>query len=153
MGFKEALDTCLRRKYATFQGRAARSEYWVFYLFQVAGIALFGSLAYYTFYANPSTLVLDFGNWPVLTWLTLAPLVLFILATLLPAISVTVRRLHDRNLSGWWYLVYIITGAIPFIERIAVLVFFFVTVMKGTEGENKYGPDPLAGPNTADVFA
>ena len=63
--------------------------------------------------------------------------VLYAFATWLPAISVQVRRLHDTNRSGgWWWL-----QLLPIIGTIIVFVW---TVSRGTEGDNDYGPDPLA---------
>src|SRR6185369_902792 len=75
MGFVEAIATCLR-KYVTFSGRARRSEYWYFLLFQ--GIAALAAAAV--------------NSWPV--WL-ITGLILF-----MPGVAVTVRRLHDVNRSG-----------------------------------------------------
>ncbi|MEJ2021636.1 MAG: DUF805 domain-containing protein [Maritimibacter sp.] len=61
---------------------------------------------------------------------------LFLLATLLPSISVTVRRLHDRDKSGWWYWLFLV----PIVGPIVLLVWF---ILEGTRGANSYGPDPL----------
>ncbi len=118
MDFGQAVKSCFS-KYATFSGRASRSEYWYFFLFTVivyivANIldaALFGGVA-----------VLDL----------IATVVL-----LLPGISVGVRRLHDKDLSGWWYLLVFI----PVIGWIVLLVWF---CQRGTVGPNRFGPDPLS---------
>jgi len=56
---------------------------------------------------------------------------------LLPCISVTIRRLHDRNRSGWWLLLHLI----PLLGTLILLIW---TTLKGTEGENDFGPDPLS---------
>lgn len=79
--------------------------------------------------------------------------VIFYLAILIPSIAVSVRRLHDRNLSGWWYLGMILASFIPFIGFIASIAFLVVMCLKGTDGENKYGPDPLKGAANAEVFS
>lgn len=50
-------------------------------------------------------------------------------------VAVTVRRLHDTNRSGWWYL-------LSFIPLIGDLVLFIFMCLKGTEGENRFGKDP-----------
>ena len=77
MGFVEAIKACFG-KYATFEGRARRSEYWYFGLFGfVVGL--------------------------VLGWIPVVGM-LISLAFLLPSIAVGVRRLHDVGKSGWWYL-------------------------------------------------
>ena len=63
--------------------------------------------------------------------------VIYAFGAWLPAISVQVRRLHDTNRSGgWWWL-----QVVPIIGTIIVFVWF---VTKGTDGDNDYGPDPLA---------
>jgi uncharacterized membrane protein YhaH (DUF805 family) len=73
------------RKYAVFSGRAPRAEYWWFYLSTVI-------------IQIPLTIVDEaIGNWSPLSSL-------FSLATFIPWLAVTVRRLHDTNRSGWWLL-------------------------------------------------
>ena len=98
------------RKYATFDGRATVREYWTFSL---ANIAL-GAL---------SLLVLP-GLFP-----------LVVLGTLLPALAVGVRRLHDQDRSAWYLLI----SFVPF----GVLVLLFWAARRGTVGSNDYGTDPL----------
>ena len=61
--------------------------------------------------------------------------VLFMLFNIIPAISVSVRRLHDVDKSGWWYWI----GLVPLIG----LIILFFYVQKGTVGANRFGPDPL----------
>lgn len=102
------------KKYATFQGRARRKEYWMFYLFNVIFSFLLG------FVDGTLGLTGDSGYGPLGG--------LYSLAVLIPAIAVGVRRMHDTGRSGWWLLV-------PFVN----LVF---AVSDGTQGANKYGPDP-----------
>ena len=67
---------------------------------------------------------------------------LYSLAVLLPALGVSVRRLHDTGRTGWWILI----GLIPLIGLIVLLVFFF---QEGDPGENEYGPNPKAEPAPA----
>ena len=110
MDFQTAVKTCFN-KYADFSGRAARSEFWWFALFTFA-----------------VSLVLNF------IWEPLGGL--WGLAVLLPSVAVGVRRLHDRGMTGWWYLLILI----PFLGAL-VLLFFFV--QKGDDGPNEYGADPL----------
>ena len=63
--------------------------------------------------------------------------VIWSLATLIPSISLGCRRLHDIGKSGWWQLIaFTIIGIIPLL---------WWSIVKGTEGENKYGPDVEAG--------
>jgi len=125
MDFMTAVKTVLG-KYATFSGRAQRSEFWWFYLFslivsavlQMVDRALFGTLV---------------GGQDVGI---LAPL--FSLAILLPSLAVGARRLHDTDRSGWWLLI----ALIPILGFLVLLYFF---VQRGTAGPNQHGADPLAG--------
>lgn len=66
-------------------------------------------------------------------------------------VAATVRRLHDRNISGWWYLAYMFLSAIPFVNLAVFVVLIIVLCLKGNDGVNKYGADPL-GNTDADVF-
>lgn len=95
MTFGESISTCLG-KYATFDGRASRSEYWWFVLF--------------------SCLVQGAG---AIVGHTIAGLLA--LALLLPGLAVLVRRLHDTGKTGWWMLV----GLIPLIGGL-ILLFWLV---------------------------
>ncbi len=108
------------KKYAVFQGRARRKEYWMFSLFQ-AGIipALAGVGAGY------------FGD------VALALFGIYYLATLIPILAVIVRRLHDTDRSGWWFSIQLV----PILGAIVLLAFF---VTDGTKGDNRFGPDPKA---------
>lgn len=82
-GFTEAIKVCFR-KYATFKGRASRSEYWWFTLF-TSLLGGFGSLLEAGMGSDGQALSALFG-----------------IATFLPSIAVAVRRLHDTDHSGWW---------------------------------------------------
>ena len=110
------------KKYAVFDGRARRKEYWFFVLFNVI-ISIV--LAVVDAAVGLST---DAGNVGVLGGI-------YWLAVLLPSIAVTVRRLHDTDRSGWWILI----SFVPFVGGIILLVF---TLFDGTPGPNKYGADP-----------
>lgn len=111
-----------KNNYANFSGRARRKEYWMFTLFYI--------IAY---------LVLSFidgiiGTFSMQTGIGLLG-GLFALASLLPAISVSVRRLHDTDRSGWWLL-------LAFIPIIGGLVLFIFYIMDSTPGENRFGANP-----------
>jgi len=105
------------KKYVTFSGRARRTEYWMFTLFNIIFSIVAGVL--------DVVLGLGFIN------------LLYTLAVLLPAIAVGVRRLHDTDRSGWWMLI----GLIPLIGAIVLLVFF---CLEGEKQENRFGADPKA---------
>lgn len=71
---------------------------------------------------------------------------LYALATFIPNLAVTVRRLHDQDKSGWWILI----SLIPLIGGIWLLVLYFID---GTPGPNRFGPDPKARGQDARVFS
>ena len=123
MGFQEAVRSVLRQ-YAVFVGRASRSEYWWFVLFNVLTTAVAAVLDLMLFGGEGSFL----GGSPLET--------LWSLILLLPNLAVTVRRLHDTGRVGWWLLI----GLVPVIGWIVLL---FWMVQRGDAGPNAYGPDPL----------
>ena len=112
------------KKYAVFEGRARRKEYWFFILFYMIIIFVLAFIDGMT------------GNLSAEAGMGLFSGI-FMLAMLIPSISVSVRRLHDTDHSGWWYWI----ALIPLVGAIVLLVFF---VTDGTVGQNQYGPDPKA---------
>lgn len=102
------------QKYAVFEGRARRTEFWVWWLVN----SLIGLVGF-------------FFEETDLEWIW----ILYALATFLPDLGVSIRRLHDTNRSGWWLLI----GLIPFIGALILLWFF---LQQSDEGENDYGPNP-----------
>lgn len=141
MTFMESVKRCLGPEYLfKFAGRASRSEYWWFMLFIV-------------FVNGAVSILIRFlpGNFMVICSLIISLL-------LLPAnLGVTVRRLHDRNLSGWWLLVPI---AMLFLWQMAggssqnanviasllalgmTLGYLAILAMPSQPGANRYGPPP-----------
>ena len=119
------------RKYAQFQGRSRRAEYWWFtlFVFIVSFILAFVDIAIRG--GEP-------GGFGILGGI-------FSLATLVPSLAVGVRRLHDTDRTGWWILI----GLIPLIGFIVLLIFY---VQDGTPGTNKFGPSPKH-ESDANVFA
>ncbi len=115
------------RKYAVFQGRARRREYWFFVLFNLLISLALGALdgILGTFDAQAGIGVL--GG-------------LYALAVFIPALAVTVRRLHDIDRSGWWILI----GFIPLIGAIILLVFL---VLDSNSGSNRFGENPKDHPH------
>jgi len=117
MNFQDAVRTCLQN-YVTFTGRARRSEFWFFILFNmlvqlvagivdgILGIGIIGMLAS--------------------------------LALFLPGLAVSVRRMHDTGRSGWWVLI----GLVPLVGVILLIVWY---VNRGEDGPNRFGPDPRGG--------
>lgn len=127
LSFQDAVRICFS-KYATFSGRARRTEYWYFVLFGFLGSAIAGILDTALFGMTAPDEALLAG--------------LFSLVTLLPGLSVLVRRLHDTGRSGWWFWIILI----PLIGAL-VLLWFLIT--RGDEGTNDYGPDPITHPTDA----
>ncbi len=127
MGFMEALTTVFRNKYATFSGRASRSEYWWGYL----GLAV-TSTVLQIFWVVGTIALLDFGQIAALP--SLIALVAA-LGLIIPSIAVNVRRLHDTGKSGWMLLIILI----PCIGFILWIVWM---VEDGQAHDNAYGPVP-----------
>lgn len=126
------------KNYFNFSGRACRKEilcFMLYYLIFLVIVGIFAALIMPALLNNPETataIVITILS--IVTWL--AAMGLFIL----PAISLSVRRLHDVNMSGWLLLLSLL-NFIPIIN-IAISIGFFVVLycIKGTDGENKYGP-------------
>jgi uncharacterized membrane protein YhaH (DUF805 family) len=99
------------RKYATFEGRATRPDYWWFTL--VNFIIVLGLEALiWTFVPIPSDTGQVAQNSPTASILAIVTLV-YLLATIIPNLALTVRRLHDTDRSGWWIFVNLIPLAGP----------------------------------------
>lgn len=114
----EYYKNAIKNKYAQFSGRARRSEYWYFVLFNFLisiAISIVASLL-----GND---IKDLASG------------LYSLAVLVPTLAVGSRRLHDTGRSAWWLLL----GLIPVIGWIILIVFF---ATDSTPGDNKYGPNP-----------
>ena len=103
------------KKYAVFSGRARRKEFWMFVLINfiiavvLSGVDMMLGLGFLGF--------------------------IYAIATLIPALAVGARRLHDIGKTGWWQLV----GLVPLIGLIILIIFF---VMDSNPGDNQYGPNP-----------
>lgn len=112
MTFTEAVTTCFQ-KYTEFDGRARRSEYWYFCLFDMLLSAVAGIL----FGADSA----------------IASAVALVM--LLPGLTVCCRRLHDIGKSGWWQLIHLI----PLVGSIVLLVWL---CQDSDAGSNDYGANP-----------
>ena len=124
MDFKQSIKTCLVDKYVDFNGRASRSEYWYFFLLisiltivadiidaSIAGVNYIDHMGY-----GPA--------WGVITVLTI-----------IPCITVGVRRLHDINKSGWFMLL-LLTG-------VGVFPIIYWSIQVSDKGANNYGEDHM----------
>ena len=118
------------KKYAVFAGRARRKEYWYFVLFNfliVMGLLLIGLVL------GAAIGGVDSTSFP---FIAVTPVALYGLAMIIPSISVTIRRLHDIGMSGWWYLITLVPGG--------SIVLFIFSLFDSKPGSNQYGPDPKA---------
>lgn len=116
--FQEAVVSALQLNYCNFNGRASRSQYWYFVLFNV----IIGILC--------TILTAIIGNaGTIITYI-------IDLALLLPGLGLAVRRLHDINKSGWFLLL----SLIPLVGAIILIIWF----CKDSEMQpNQYGPVPM----------
>lgn len=129
MNFMDAVRTCLNN-YVGFAGRARRSEFWWFWLFNVIVQIVCGIL--------DGILLGGSGILGAIASLGL----------LLPGLAVSVRRLHDTGRSGWWILI----GLVPLVGIILLIIWY---VNRGEDGPNRFGPDPrgLGGGGGAPAWA
>ena len=124
MTFIQSTKTCFQ-KYVIFNGRASRSEFWWFTLF-ICLVTILTTIADLLIFGEENLLmqpyaVLNFTN-------------IFNIFVVLPSFSVTFRRLHDVNKSGWWLLLYF--------TLIGILVILYWNIKKGNEDENRFGLNP-----------
>ncbi len=122
---------CLK-KYAVFNGRAIRREYWMYILLYTIFTIVVGILDNVLGTTSPDA---GFGNGIIST--------VYEVALLLPTLAVTVRRLHDIGKSGWWVLISL-TG-------VGAIILLIWLIKDGQPGENKYGSNPLDAVNPAKI--
>ena len=143
------------KRYADFNGRSRRMEYWMFALFNLIVMVVLGGITFAGIGGMDALMASAPGATPefgVLGYLGAGLLGLYVLATIVPNIAVVVRRLHDRDMSGWWYLGVIIAGMIPLVGTLVSLAFLVLMFLPGTPGPNRFGPDPKD-PAQANVFS
>ena len=126
MGFGEAVKS-FWSNYSTFKGRSRRSEYWWIQLFLVLTNLAVAVIDLALMNGDVDRFIANGGGGIVgLVW---------ILVTIVPALAVLGRRLHDTGKSGWWVLI----GFVPFVGTIVLFVF---SVLDSDAGDNKYGASP-----------
>ena len=134
MSFTDAVRTCIG-KFATFDGRASRSEFWWFYLFTVL-VSMVGyiPILILSLIGATSDGGAISGIFTILTVIFWILWLIVLIALYIPFLAVGCRRLHDRGQSGWLQLLLLVPCG-----GIVLLVFW---VMEGTPGDNAYGPKP-----------
>lgn len=133
MGFIEAVSSVFAG-YFRFSGRAPRSEFWWFFLFEMIAISVLVfvdvRMAMGVYAATGSEAAV----------MAISPfdfmVVYYFVLSFVPRMAVTVRRLHDVGLSGWFYLLY-------FVPVVGGLVVFFLTLLPSEGVDNTYGPRPF----------
>ena len=123
----QAIKICYT-KYANFNDRASRSEYWYF------TICFYLTAFIIAFFSRLS---------PALELPISVVLLIFVLVNFLPGLAVTVRRLHDINISGWWLLLPVPFAFLPagfkFIPAVINICLLIALMFPGTKNKNKYG--------------
>ena len=128
MNFTAAIRSFWSR-FVDFKGRSRRSEYWYVQLFLVVTNLAVAGIDLALMDGDVDRFIANGGGGIVgLIW---------IIATIVPALAVLIRRLHDAGKTDWRALV----GFIPLVGAIVLLVF---TVTDSSPGENKYGTSPKA---------
>ena len=113
--------------YTNFKGRARRSEYWYVQLFLVITNLIAAPVDLALMNWDTDRFIANGGGGIIgLIW---------ILATIVPAIALLIRRLHDTNRSGWWTLIIFV----PLVGAVVLIVF---TVEDSADGQNIYGSSP-----------
>ena len=125
MNFVQAVKSYFIR-WNDFKGRSSRSEYW--------WATLFASLVS-IFLQFPQAMLAQAES--VLALVVMIIILVFLLFMVIASFAVLVRRLHDVNRSGWWFLIYF--------TIIGIFVLLYWYVQKGDEADNRYGSDPLSG--------
>ncbi len=116
--------------YANFSGRARRSEYWYFTLFNI--IIFVPLVILFVVFADSG------GNSEAISLIFMIFFIIAALALFIPSIAVAVRRLHDTGKSGWWYLI----GVIPIVSYVGSIVLLVFYCMDSEPGSNKWGLNP-----------
>lgn len=112
------------KKYTDFNGRARRKEYWYYSLFNFIIIVVLGIIDGVTGNFDPEIGIGILGG-------------IYILATLIPGIAVSVRRLHDTGRTGWWLFL----GIIPLIGPVVLIVFM---LLDSNLEQNQFGSNTKA---------
>ena len=152
MGFADAVKSFYKR-FFDFRGRSPRSEYWWAQLFMwavvivLAGVSVSLAGGIEAFEAAME----GYEDMPAGMAAAFFLIGLFVLSCVIPALALTVRRFHDHDRSGWWYVLVFVLSMIPLLGLLVSLAFFVFLCLRGTIGSNRFGMDPL-GPSAGTTF-
>lgn len=127
-------------KYATFSGRASRSEYWWFVVLNILISVVVYGLACSSMAPVDTTVITEPGGYYMAVmdaipgW-AYTVMSIYSLAILLPSLAVAVRRLHDTGRGGGWIFI----NLVPIIGGIW---YFILTVLPSQPGPNRFGEEP-----------
>jgi hypothetical protein len=142
---------CITQKYLKFQGRTSRKELWLFLICSMLLMFILEGIFFILSILASSGYILK----DISFLLKLSINSLFFIFFTIPLIAVFVRRLHDLNFSGWWYLFFMTPISLGFstvgknvdklfyVSIALLILFIFLMCKKGTPGPNKYGEPPV----------
>lgn len=150
------------RRYFQKSGRSTRREFWGFSLLNliVTFVTLGAAVAVSPATTNTTTQGPEGFNFSYSSQFTdsVAGTVfasiygLYIAASFIPSVMVTIRRLHDRGATGWWALVFPALFLVPLFGLLSPIAFVIVMALPGNQGPNRFGPDPRD-PFEEEIFA
>lgn len=126
-------------KYATFSGRASRSEYWYFVLFNFI-LSVVISLIVYSQVPVDTIVASDPSGFYMSVWQSMpgwasALMTFYTLVLILPSLAVSVRRLHDTGRGGGWIF-------INFLPIVGYIWYLILMILPSQQGYNRFGPQP-----------
>ena len=143
IGFGDAVGR-FYKNYFDFNGRASRAEYWWPILMQ---LIVYAALIVAFILSAGNETYDSAGDISAVPMTLLVAAILFALLNVIPGYAVAARRFHDLDQTGWLVLVFVLLNAFIVVSVFAQIIWF---CLKGTEGPNRYGPDPYG--NDADIF-
>lgn len=141
MRFTQSIHAVLIQKFATFHGRASRSEYWWFQAFYWPSILIYFIIFSPILLSRELAAEIDWGMFgELITSLSIIWAGLLI-GMFIPLTALQVRRFHDCNLSAWWFVAAFLIGYIPYLGFLSIGAVLVISALKGTDGSNKYGTE------------
>jgi uncharacterized membrane protein YhaH (DUF805 family) len=134
----------LTSNYANFSGRARRKEYWGFALFSIIVYVILWAIMAAGIATAPRNADGSMGTPSPLFWVGIGLLVIYGLATIIPSLGLTVRRLHDIGWPGWIVVILVILGIIPYLGIVAAILGLVIACIDTQPFVNKFGPPPKA---------